>query len=106
MGEQARDEMVNDGNGEIFRNGRRRRRWAGYFDLLLNVEDVIKDNINVGNNEMPLLGELNERAIAMQEVREEANEMKSGKDPSLDGLYGKFVNKGTHGMTVLEWLPN
>ena len=32
-----------------------------------------------------MLGDLNERAISLEEVAEAVNEMKSGKDP---GLYG------------------
>ena len=37
-GEQARDEMVKDANGQISRDGVEvRRRWAEYFELVLNV---------------------------------------------------------------------
>ena len=40
-GEQAREEMVKDVNGQIFRDGIEvRRRWAEYFELVLNVADV------------------------------------------------------------------
>ena len=35
---------------------------------------------------MPVLGELNERAISIEEVREAANDMKSGKSPEEDGF--------------------
>ena len=35
---------------------------------------------------MPVLGEFNERAISIKEVRERVNEMKSGKAPGLDGF--------------------
>ena len=35
---------------------------------------------------MPVLGELNERAISLEEVGEAVNEMKSGKAPGLDGF--------------------
>ena len=42
------------------------------------MEDVTKANINVvGDWRMPLLGELNERAISIEEIRETLNEMKS-----------------------------
>ena len=40
--------------------------------------DVREGNINVvGNWRMPVLGDLNERAITFDEVREAVNEMKS-----------------------------
>ena len=41
-GEQERDEMVKDENGQILREGVEvRRRWAEYFEQGLNVEDHI-----------------------------------------------------------------
>ena len=63
-GEQAR-EMVKDVSDQILHNGVGvRRRWAQYFEQVLNVADVIEANINVvGNWRMPVLGDLNERAI-------------------------------------------
>ena len=51
---------------------------------------------------MPLLGDLNERAISLEEVWEAVNEMKSGKAQGLDGFPVKCLEKG--GMAVLEWL--
>ena len=40
-GEQARDEMVKDVNGKILRDGVHvRRRWAEYFEQVLNVTDA------------------------------------------------------------------
>ena len=54
--------------------------WAEYFEQVLNIADVREANINVvGNWQMPLLGDLNERAISLKEVVEAVNEMKSGK---------------------------
>ena len=36
-GEQGRDEMIKDGNGQIFRDGVEVRwRWAEYFEQVLN----------------------------------------------------------------------
>ena len=48
-GEQAREEMVKDVNGQILRDDVdvRRRRWAEYFEQVLNVADVREANINV-----------------------------------------------------------
>ena len=69
-GEQTRDEMVKDVNGQILLDGADvRRRWAAYFEQVLNVADVMEENINaVGNCRMPVLRDLNERAISLEEV--------------------------------------
>ena len=48
-----------------------------------------------------MLGNLNGRAISLVEVREEVNEMKSGKAPGLDGFPVECLNKC--GMEVFEW---
>ena len=82
-GEQARKEMVKYINGQILRDGVEvSRRWAEYFEQVLNVADVREANINVvGNWRMPVLGNLKERAISLEEVGEAVNEMKSGKAP-------------------------
>ena len=47
--------IVKDVNGHIFRDGVEvRRRWAEYFEQVLNVEDVREANINVtGDWRMP-----------------------------------------------------
>ena len=101
--EQARDEMVKDVNGEILRDVVEMRRWAEYFEQVLNVADVREANINiVGNWQMPVCGDLNERAISLVEVLESVNELKYHKAPGLDGFPVKCLKKG--GMVVLEWL--
>ena len=47
-GEQARDEMIKDVNGQILRDVVDvRRRWAEYFEQALNVADVREVNIDV-----------------------------------------------------------
>ena len=57
-----------------------RRRWAEYFEQVLNVADIKESIINVvGNWWMPVLGDLNERAILLEEVGEAVNEMKLGR---------------------------
>ena len=88
-GEQARDEMVNDVNGQIVRDGVEvRRRWTEYLEQVLNVADVREANVNVvGNWRMPVLGDLNERAMSLEVVGEAVNEMRSGKAPGLDGMF-------------------
>ena len=87
-GEHARDETGNDVYGQILRDGVEvRRRLAESFEQVLNVADVRDANISVVcNYRMPVLGDLNERAISLEEVLEAMNEMKSGKAPGLDGF--------------------
>ena len=51
-----------------------------------------------------MLGDLNERAISLEEVREAVKEMKSGKAPGLDGFTVECLKKG--GIAVLEWLAS
>ena len=64
--------MVKDVIGQILRDGvQERRRWTEYFDQVLNVADVREANFYVvGNWRMPVLGDLNERAISLEEVGE------------------------------------
>ena len=51
---------------------------------VLNVENARETNRNVVcERRMPVLGEINERAISIEEVREAVKEMKSGKVPAL-----------------------
>ena len=87
-GEQPRDKMVKNLNGQIFRDCEEvRKRWAEYFVQVLNVADDREANIDVvGNWLMPMLGDLNERAISLEEVGEAVNGMKFGKAPGLDGF--------------------
>ena len=76
--EQARDKMVKDVNGQILCDGVEVRRWAEYFEQVLNVADVREANINVVSNwRTPMLGGLNGRAISLVEVWEAVYEMKS-----------------------------
>ena len=51
---------------------------------------------------MPVLEDLNEKAISLEEVGEAVNEMKSGKAPGLDGFPAECLNKCS--MAVLERL--
>ena len=56
-----------------------RRRWAEYFEQVLNIADFREAYINVvGNWRMPVFGDLNESAISLEEVGEAVNEIKSG----------------------------
>ena len=101
-GEQTREEMVKDVNGQIVRDGVEvRRRWAEYFEQVLNVADVREVNINVvGNWRMPVLGDLNERAISLEEEEEAVKEIKSGKAPGLDGFPVECLKKGGNSVGI------
>ena len=53
-------------NGQILLVGDEVRRWAKYFEQVLNVADVREANINVvGNWQMLVSRDLNERAIVL-----------------------------------------
>ena len=98
-GEQAREQMVKDVNGQILRDGVEvRRRWAEYFEQILNAADVREANINVdGNWRLPVLGDLNQSAISLEEVGEAVNEMKSGKASWAGWISGGIFKERRYG---------
>ena len=51
---------------------------------------------------MPVLGDLNESDISLEEVKEAVNNVKSGETSGLNGLSVECLKKG--GMAVIEWL--
>ena len=51
---------------------------------------------------MPVLRDLKERAISLEEVKEAVNEMKYCEAPELDGFLVECLKKDR--MAVLEWL--
>ena len=54
-----------------------RRGWAEYFQQVLNVKDIREAKINaIGDWWMLVVGELNERAMSIEEVNEAVSEMK------------------------------
>ena len=103
-GESKREETVKDENGQLLvEGGAVRKRWAEYFERLLNVEDDREAKIvAVGGVMMPKMGEENEKEITREEVLEAVNGTKAGKAPGLDGCTAEFLKKG--GESVLEWL--
>ena len=96
--------MVKDMNSQKLLEGVAvRRKWAEYFEQVLNVEDVREANINVaGDSRMPVMGGLNKRTMSVEEVREAVTEMKSGKASGLNGFPVECLKKV--GTAVLEWL--
>ena len=84
-GRASKDERVKDVHGQILWEGVEvRRRWAEYFEQVLNVEDIRDANINVDGDKMSMLGEMNERVISFEEGREALKEMKLGKAAGQD----------------------
>ena len=97
------EETVKDVNGRLLRGNEARKRWAEYFEELLNVqEDREADIVAVGGVQVPVMGEENEREITIEEVKRALNEMKGGKAPGMDGVRVEMLKEG--GVTVLEWL--
>ena len=57
-----------------------RRRWAKYFDQVLNVADVREANIKVlGNWRTPMLGDLGGRAILLLLLLKEVGNARLGE---------------------------
>ena len=97
------EETVKDENRRLLKGGDARKRWAEYFERLLNVsEDREADIVAVAGVEVPVMGDENEREITREEVERALNEMKEGKAPGVDGEKVEML-KGA-GVTVLEWL--
>ena len=102
-GELRTEETVKDVNGRLLRGNEARKRWAEYFEELLNVqEDREADIVAVGGVQVPVMGEENEREITIEEVKRALNETKGGKAPGMDGVRVEMLKEG--GVTVLEWL--
>ena len=81
------EETVKDVNGQLLRGNEARKRWAEYFEELLNVqEDRESDIVAVGGVQVPVMGEENEREITVEEVKRALNETKGGKAPGMDGV--------------------
>ena len=56
------EKTVKDINGRLFRGTETRKRWAEYFEELLNVqEDREADIVAVGGVQVPVMAEENER---------------------------------------------
>ena len=97
------EETVKDVNGRLLRGNEARKRWAEYFEELLNVqEDREADIVAVGSVQVPVMGEENEREITIEEVKRALNETKGGKAHGMDGVRVEMLKEG--GVTVLEWL--
>jgi len=103
--ESGREEKVKDKNGKLLVCGNEvKKRWAEYFEELLNVDDEREANVvAIGSDRrMPVFGDVNDRQVEREEVQEAVKEMKTGKAPGLDGCAAECLKKG--GVAVIEWL--
>jgi len=104
-GSESLEVRVKDENGSVLCCEREvKERWKGYFDNLLNVMDEREANVvAIGNGcRMPLLNEVNDESISVEEVNRAVSEMKVGKAPGLDGCPAECIKKG--GASMIEWI--
>ena len=102
-GESRMEESVKDKNGHILIGTDAIKRWAEYFEELLNVEDEREAAITVvGGMNVPVMGDENDRDITRGEVNRALNETKTGKAAGMDGVRAEMLKEG--GVTVVEWL--
>ena len=99
----TKEVTVKDRNGQLVKGIEARRRWAEYFQNLLNLEDEREAEIvAVGGVEVPVFGEENERSITRAEVERALSGTKVGKAAGVDCVGAEMLKKG--GVTVVEWL--
>ena len=102
-GGSRNEETVRDQNGCLVRENEARKRWAEYYESLLNVEDDREPDVRVREGiEVPVFDDVNEREITKDEVERALRETKVGKAAGVDGVRAEMLKKG--GVTVLEWL--
>ena len=76
------EKTAKDVNGRLLKGNETTKRWAEYFEELLNVqEDREADIVAVGGGgvQVPVMGEENEREITREEVKRALSETKGGK---------------------------
>jgi len=104
-GTSGKEERVKTEGGRLLiEQDALRKRWAEYFERLLNVEEDREPEIIAVRRErgMNLLGELNEALITREEVQEAVRDMKAWKAAGVGGCAVECVKSG--GATVVEWL--
>ena len=79
-----------------------RRRWAEYFEKLLNVQDGVQASVVAvgGDRRMPVLGSQNVRGVESYEVEEGMSKIKGGKAPRLNQCAVEFLRKGGRTMVA------
>ena len=101
-GGSRNEETVKDDNGRLVRGNEARKRWARYFESLLNVEDDRVADVALEGDELQVFGDENESVITKEEVERALGETKVGKAAGMDGVRAEMLKKG--GVSVLEWL--
>ena len=105
MGGSRTKETVKDVNGRLLRGNETRKRWAEYFEELLNVqEDREADIVALWGVQVLVMGEENEREITVEEVKRALNETKGGKAPGMDGVRVEMLKEGGETVFCLLWL--
>ena len=94
-GGSRNEETVKDENGQLVTGRKAQKRWAGYFENLLNVEDDSEaDVMAIGELEVPVFGEENEREITKAEVERALKETKVGKAAGVEGVRAEILKRG------------
>ena len=102
-GRARTEETVKDVNGNLVKGGDARKRWAEYFENLLNVvEEREAEIVAVAGVRVPVMEVENESEITKEEVERALKETKTGKAPGVDGVHAEMLKEG--GLTVVEWL--
>ena len=102
-GDSRTEETVKDGNGRLLKGRDARKRWAEYFEDLLNVDEEREaDVVAVGGVEVPVMGEMNEKEITREEVERALKATKAGKAPGVDGVRAEMMKEG--GASAVEWM--
>ena len=58
------EEVVKDRNGQLVKGDDARKRWAEYYESLLNIEDDrVADIVVVAGLQVPVMGDVNEEEI-------------------------------------------
>ena len=97
------EETVKDTSGRLLKGGDARKRWAEYFEELLNVEEMREAEIGMfGDVELPEMEEVNEREITREEVERALKETKAGRAPGVDGVRAEMLKEG--GVAAVEWM--
>ena len=112
-GGSRNEESVKDGNGRLVKGKEARKRWAGHFKSLLNIEDDREaDVVAIGGLEVPVFGDENEREITKDEVVRALKETKGGKAAGMDGVRAEMFQmsgrttsskKRSPAITTIEW---
>lgn len=104
-GQSEREERVKGVDGRMIVEAEEvRKRWAEYFESLLNVEDEREADIRMDESVegINVMRGFDDTVISVEEVQEAVREMKAGKAPGLDGCVVECLKCG--GVKIIEWL--